>query len=168
MTSRTITKVLITQEDLALGQGTTSQTRQGSSTSVTQIDLPWVVTSLVSLSALDTTKYKHCILNLSNVIRFYYYDASSAETADDYVYVDPDSGSGQWVLAVDFDRIYTNMTGEETAANIADVSATINTTGKYTAKLVWDTTNNRLMRASGSSAASAWYVVDGSASVTPS
>lgn len=168
MTERTITKVLIAQEDLALGQGTTAQTRQGTSQSVTQIDLPWIVTSLVDLSVLDTTKYKHCILNLSGVVRVYYFDASSAEIADDYVYVDPDVGSGQWVLAADFNRLYTNMTAEETAANIADISASINTSGKYTAKLVWDTTNNRLMRASGTSAASAWYVVDGSTSVTPS
>jgi hypothetical protein len=168
MTSRTINKVLIAQEDLALGQGAVSQTRQGVSTSVTQVDLPWIVTSLALLSALDTTKYKHCILNLSNAIRVYYYNAASAETADDYVYIDPDVGSGQWQLATDFDRLYKNMTTEDSAANIADISATVNTSDKYIAKLVWDTTNNRLMRASGTAAASVWHVIDGSATVTPS
>jgi hypothetical protein len=57
---------------------------------------------------------------------------------------------------------------EDTAANIAAVGNAINTTGKYAGKLVWDTTNNRLMRASNNNAADLWYVIDGSASVTPS
>lgn len=56
----------------------------------------------------------------------------------------------------------------ETAANIAAVGNAINTTGKYIGKAVYDTTNNRLMIASGTAAASPWYVADGSASVTPS
>lgn len=54
-----------------------------------------------------------------------------------------------------------------TAANIADVANVINTTEKNTGKMIWDTTNNRLMVASGALAASPWYVADGSASVTP-
>lgn len=57
---------------------------------------------------------------------------------------------------------------EVTAVNIAAVANAINTTGKFTGKLVWDSTNNRMMRASGALAASAWYVIDGSTSVTPS
>lgn len=57
---------------------------------------------------------------------------------------------------------------EDTAANIANIGATINTSNKYSGKKCWDTTNNRLMRASGSAAGDAWYVIDGSASVTPS
>lgn len=54
-----------------------------------------------------------------------------------------------------------------TAAQIAAIGNSINTTGKGAGKLCWDTTNNRLMVASGSTAASPWYVADGSASVTP-
>jgi hypothetical protein len=56
---------------------------------------------------------------------------------------------------------------EVAAADIAAVANAINTAGKFTGKLVWDSTNNRMMRASGSAAASAWYVIDGSTSVTP-
>lgn len=59
------------------------------------------------------------------------------------------------------------LTNEATATAIADVTNAINTTGKFKNKRVWDTTNNREMRASGATAASAWYVIDGSASVTP-
>lgn len=54
------------------------------------------------------------------------------------------------------------------AADIAAVANAINTTGKFIGKTVYDTTNNRLMIASGTAAASPWYVADGSASVTPS
>lgn len=55
-----------------------------------------------------------------------------------------------------------------TAANIAAIGNTLNTTNKVAGKIVYDTTNNRMMIASGTTAASAWYVADGSASVTPS
>jgi hypothetical protein len=54
-----------------------------------------------------------------------------------------------------------------TAANIADIASTINTVNKYDGLYIWDTTNHRLMRAEGSAAVDAWYVVDGSTSVTP-
>ena len=54
------------------------------------------------------------------------------------------------------------------AASIAAVANAVNTTGKVTGKVVYDTTNNRLMVSSGSAAASPWYIADGSASVTPS
>lgn len=53
------------------------------------------------------------------------------------------------------------------AAAIAAVGDAINTTDKVQGKVVYDTTNNRLMVASGAAAADAWYVADGSASVTP-
>lgn len=53
------------------------------------------------------------------------------------------------------------------AADIAAIGNVINTRGKYAGRAVYDTTNNRLMVASGSNTNSAWYVSDGSASVTP-
>ena len=58
-------------------------------------------------------------------------------------------------------------TPEDSASNIASLTADINDTGKYTGLMVWDTTNKRLLRASGGTAGAAWDVVDGSASVTP-
>lgn len=53
------------------------------------------------------------------------------------------------------------------AASIAAIANAINTTSKVAGKVVFDTTNNRLMVSSGATAASPWYVADGSASVTP-
>jgi len=54
-----------------------------------------------------------------------------------------------------------------TAANIAAIGNAVNTAYKVAGKMVWDTTNNRIMVSSGSAANSAWYVADGSASVVP-
>lgn len=53
------------------------------------------------------------------------------------------------------------------AANIAAIGNAINTANKVAGKIVFDTTNNRIMVASGTTAAAAWYVADGSASVVP-
>ena len=54
------------------------------------------------------------------------------------------------------------------ATAIANQANAVNTTDKAAGKAVWDSTNNRIMVASGSGVADAWYVADGSASVTPS
>ncbi len=63
------------------------------------------------------------------------------------------------------DSLATTTTA--TAAAIADKTNAINLGGKHTGQLVWDTTNNRMMYSSGATDVSPWYVVDGSASVTP-
>ena len=54
-----------------------------------------------------------------------------------------------------------------TAIQIADKTSTVNTVDKYDGLYIWDTTNHRLMRASGSLVTDVWWVVDGSVSVTP-
>jgi hypothetical protein len=53
------------------------------------------------------------------------------------------------------------------AADIANKSSTVNTVGKYAGLFIWDSTNNRLMRANGSTDISVWWVVDGLTFVTP-
>ena len=58
--------------------------------------------------------------------------------------------------------------GTAMAAEIADATDAINTSGKRAGKLVRETTNNRLMMARGGDATDPWDVADGSASVTPS
>jgi len=54
-----------------------------------------------------------------------------------------------------------------TAAAIAAIANAINTTDKVAGKVVYDTTNNRIMIASGAVSNSPWYVADGSTFVTP-
>jgi len=57
--------------------------------------------------------------------------------------------------------------GSATAAQLASAAHSINTSGKFTGRLVWDSTNNRLARAAGTGTTSAWQYVDASGSITP-
>ena len=54
-----------------------------------------------------------------------------------------------------------------TAAEIADGNHAVNTENKAAGRVVWDTTNNRVMVASGAGQVAPWYVADGSLSITP-
>lgn len=53
------------------------------------------------------------------------------------------------------------------AADIAAIGNAINTTAKTEGKIIYDSTNKRIMVSEGSNANSPWWVSDGSASVTP-
>lgn len=55
-----------------------------------------------------------------------------------------------------------------TAAQIAAAAGNPNLGDKFAGRMVWDSTNNRMMRARGPNPTDPWDVVDGSASVTPS
>ena len=77
-------------------------------------------------------------------------------------------GAGDYIEATGTDTFRTrNLFPVATATDIAAVGASINTAGKFVGRLVWDSTNNRMLRASGTAAADPWHVVDGSATVTP-
>ena len=54
------------------------------------------------------------------------------------------------------------------AADIAAIANAINTANKVAGKVIYDSTNNRLMIADGPLDSDPWYVADGSAFVTPS
>lgn len=54
-----------------------------------------------------------------------------------------------------------------TAAEIGAIGNAVNTTGKAAGTIVFDTTNNRLMIATGANANSTWVRADGSNAVTP-
>ena len=56
---------------------------------------------------------------------------------------------------------------EATSTELDDISADINTSGKSQFKQVGNTTTNRLMYASGSSANDVWLYMDGSTAHTP-
>lgn len=70
-------------------------------------------------------------------------------------------------IAITYDGfpVLQSFTSTEIAENTDAPNAG---TGKRTGAMIYDSTNNRVMVASGGAATSAWYVVDGSASVTPS
>jgi hypothetical protein len=73
------------------------------------------------------------------------------------------TGSGDWRL-IDYRDTSIPVA---TAAAIADIADAENTTLKYAFKLIWDSTNKRMLRAAGGAAGDDWEVVDGSAQVTP-
>jgi hypothetical protein len=76
--------------------------------------------------------------------------------------------SGDYIEATGADTFQTrSLFPVASATDIAAVGATINTAGKFVGRLVWDSTNNRMLRASGTAAVDPWHVVDGSATVTP-
>lgn len=54
-----------------------------------------------------------------------------------------------------------------TAAEIAAIGNAVNTSGKAAGTIVFDTTNSRLMIATGANANSTWVRADGSNAVTP-
>lgn len=55
----------------------------------------------------------------------------------------------------------------DTAANLADIANAINTTGKYTGKMVVDLATGLIFTATGSAAASVWRASDGTTVATP-
>lgn len=69
--------------------------------------------------------------------------------------------------AVVIDNLGHHVFKTAAATDIADQVNAINTSGKAQGRAVFDTTNNRLMIASGAGATAAWYAADGSTSVTP-
>jgi hypothetical protein len=54
-----------------------------------------------------------------------------------------------------------------TAAQLAAIGNAVNTSGKVAGTIVFETTNNRLMVATGPNANSTWVRADGSNAVTP-
>lgn len=90
------------------------------------------------------------------------------EQIKQYAVVPPGGTAGSALVKTDARDF--NSTWEprsETAANIALKNASINTVGKYAGRCVFDTTNNRLMVASGSVNTSLWYRADGGLSILP-
>ena len=63
--------------------------------------------------------------------------------------------------------IAANYSQRQTSTNIADAAAPVNAENKFVGRMVWDTNNLRMLRASGSGATDDWEVIDGSAQVTP-
>ena len=79
------------------------------------------------------------------------------------------SGRMVHVAMTDFSDMIASTFGFQalTAAEIADGNHAVNTENKEAGRAVWDTTNNRLMIASGTSQIAPWYIADGSLSITP-
>lgn len=125
----------------------------------------YTVESIAALRLLTTATAATQLFLLYNYVAgdgggAFRYDSTDTTTADNGGTVIVDVAGRRWKRQM--------VMQLQTAATIASVANALNTTGKYAGLSVYDTTNNRLMIASGSAAASPWYIADGSASVTPS
>lgn len=91
--SRVITKNLAGVEDLLLGIGTVSQTRNGTSYEIARIDIPLVVASEAAITALDINKVTRARLYTSTTsYNDYIYDSATTSGI-------PSNGVGFWVRA---------------------------------------------------------------------
>ena len=91
--TRKIVKTPGTLEDLALGVGTTDQTRNNLPFTLAKVDMPIAVKSEVSLKALDVTKFPSARVYNTSETKFtdYRYDDT------DVTGILPDTGPGSWL-----------------------------------------------------------------------
>ena len=145
MTLKVIEKQLAGTEDLAIGKSTVSQIRNDTAYTIHEIDLHVCANNTTIMRALDITKYHACRV-YADATNFtdYMYDATRSDG------LSSDTGPGSWIN-VSFSAI-----SRASAADLANVSSAINLYGKYTGKVVYNTTAAMLVAASGASAASVW------------
>ncbi len=94
MTTRNITKSLAGMEDLAQGVGVEQQARGDSIVNIGRIDIPYSVSSIEQMSALDVTKFtKARVYSGATVANDYIYDPLATEG-------EPSLGVGKWVIDV--------------------------------------------------------------------
>lgn len=76
-TTRVVTKVLGTEEDLFLGEGTTTQTRAGVSYPVNKINLLKLVASTAELLLLNSSKFPKAAVVTDTTIEFYKHNGTA-------------------------------------------------------------------------------------------
>lgn len=92
----TVSKVLISQQDLALGLGSVSQTRNGRAVDVDKLGLAFIFSSVAAIKAADPVKFPIAKLYTDSIVE-YYYAIASEEVADDDNVLMPVSGVGRWL-----------------------------------------------------------------------
>ncbi len=101
-------------------------------------------------------------------------DAPAALAASYSLIFPPNDGSANQVMTTDgsgvttwTDKSANLVLATSTAAAVGAIANAINTTGKYTGKMVVDYTTGIIYTATGAAAASAWAPSDASGLVTP-
>lgn len=77
MNTKVIVKQLAAEEDLLLGEGQITQTRNGQAVTVTKLTLFKIVSSDEELQAIDTSKFKHAMLIENGFGQSYYFNGGS-------------------------------------------------------------------------------------------
>jgi hypothetical protein len=75
--------------------------------------------------------------------------------------------TGSGLKAYDTAERNLSLVVTDTSTNLADITAAVNTTGKYTGKRVWNTTTSRPVFAAGGTAGGLWVYSDGTTAHTP-
>lgn len=164
-TQRTINRSLIVHNDLALGYGTTQQTRSfDTTTNEQQIELNWIFRTLDEIRYLDHTLYTRVSLHTEGPVVEYYFnsEATDSDDADEVLAPIPVISAGRWLKV---NRVSPNYTTVE----LADITNAVNTTNaKQAGFMVWNLTLNRPLWAVGSGDSDVWVDSTGSTVVTPS
>lgn len=127
--TRNIKKQLICMEDIAQGVGSVQQDRAQSQVTVHKVDIPFAISSVADMQALDIAKYTRARV----------YDSDGVQSVD-YVYdpnattgISSNTGAGRWVgvtRAAPTDK----PTFEELAASPVAILGTIVTTSGYSSQ----------------------------------
>ncbi len=117
MTTRNITKSLAGMEDLAQGVGIEQQARGDSIVNIGRIDIPYSVSSIEQMSALDVTKFtKARVYSGATVTNDYIYDPLATEG-------EPSTGPGKWVI--DVNSVTETIKEKVSIAELASVDSTV-------------------------------------------
>lgn len=93
MTTRNVKKSLVGMEDIQQGVGTQSQVRAGTTLSIHKLDVPYSVTAIADMQALDIAKYTRARVYRSNVDYIEYsYDAAAVAGVSSNI------GAGFWIV----------------------------------------------------------------------
>jgi len=103
MTVRNIKKQLIGMQDILQGVGNVSQSRNSQAYNINRVDVPFAVSTVEEMSALDITLYTRArVYSTTTLFRDYIFDSAAASG------VAPDSGTGYWVVLTDSGSSSTN------------------------------------------------------------
>jgi hypothetical protein len=75
--------------------------------------------------------------------------------------------TGSGIKAYDTAERNLSLVVTDTTTNLADITAAVNTTGKYTGKRIWNATTSRPVFAAGGTAGGLWVYSDGTTAHTP-
>lgn len=153
MAIRNIKKSLAGMNDLLQGVGEETQLRGDESYVIARVDVPYAVTSIVDLQAIDVAKYSSARV-YSSIMEYAEYKYDDADLTG----VIPSEGPGSWLIS---------SVSRATSAFLADIDSTINTASKYEGKQAWDSTAARPVWSTGDATADVWVYADGTTAQTP-
>ena len=124
MTSRTLNRSLIIHNDLALGYGTTLQTRGTSpETAEQKIEIDFIFRSNNEIRYLDTNKYTRASIHTNGPLIHYVFDPNSAGVDNDNTILAPIPiiAVGRWIRVTSSSSSYSYATVAELIADIVVV-----------------------------------------------